>query len=258
MPASIHPSAIVEKGAELGNDVAVGAFAYLGARVRIGDGCRVGHHATVEGNTTMGRDCEVSPYAAIGGRTQDLKYEGGDPGLEIGDRNTFREFVTVHTATREGSFTRIGSDNNLLAYVHVAHECTLGNHIIISNNGTLGGHVALADHVTIGGLTAVHQFCRIGRYAMLGGCAKVVQDIPPYMIGDGHPARVRAVNKIGLSRHGFSQEEIGLAMQAFRILYREGHNRGQAIEAMRSHEYGASKIWRTLIDFFESSERGVA
>jgi len=166
--------------------------------------------------------------------------------------------VTVHTATADGASTRIGSDNYLLAHVHVAHECTLGDHIVISNNGTLGGHVTIEDHVTIGGLTAIHQFCRIGRYAMLGGCAKVVQDVLPYMIGDGHPARVRAVNKIGMQRNGFSTEDIRLALQAYRILYREGLNRGQAVEKMRSHENRTSEIWRNVLAFAERSDRGLA
>jgi UDP-N-acetylglucosamine acyltransferase len=254
----IHPSAIVEPGALLAEDVEVGPFAYIGAQVKIGAKCRIGHHATVEGRTAMGAGNVLFPYAYVGGKTQDLKYSGGSPGLRIGQGNTFREFCTVHTATGADGVTVVGDNNYFLAYTHIAHDCIVGNHVIISNNGTLAGHVRLGDHVVIGGLTAVHQFCQIGEYAMLGGCAKVVQDVPPFMIADGVPSTVRTINKVGLERNGFSSEDIQRVRQAYKIIFRQGLNHGQAIEGLRNHEASASPIFQRLIAFIESSERGFA
>ncbi len=258
MAAIIHPTAVVEKGAELAEDVSVGAFAYIGARARIGQSTVIHHHAAVEGNTSVGVECEVFPFAAIGGKSQDLKFGGGHPPLVIGDRNVFRECCTVHGGTTEDGCTTVGSDNFFLAYAHVAHECRVGNHVIMSNNGTLAGHVTIEDNVIIGGLTAIHQFCRIGRNAFLGGCAKVVQDVPPYMIADGNPAKVRAVNKIGMQRHGCSEEEILQARRVFKILYGSGLNRSQAMDKLRNEEDSESTIIKIIIEFIEKSERGLA
>lgn len=255
---SIHPTALVEAGAALGKNVRVEAFAYVGSNVVLGDDCIIGHHATVEGYTSMGNENRLFPYAYVGGQTQDLKYQGGNPALQIGHHNTFREFVTVHTATGADGTTRIGDHNYFLAYVHIAHDCIVGNHVIISNNGTLAGHVTLGDHVVIGGLTAIHQFCKIGAYAMLGGCAKVVQDVPPFMIADGVPAEVRTINKVGLERNGFSPEQVQLARQAYKIIFRQGLNHSQALTALRSHEKVDSSVFQSLIHFIENSERGFA
>src|SRR4051812_23753165 len=188
MSATIHPSAVVESTAELGSDVTVGPFAFIGGTARIGDGTRIHHHASVEGNTVVGKQCEIFPYASIGAKTQDLKYKGGNPGVRIGQRNVFREFVTVHAGTFDGAYTVIGDDNNLLAYCHVAHDCVLGNHIVASNTVGLAGHVVVEDHVTFGAMSGVHQFCRIGAYSMVSAYTKVVQDVAPYFIADGLPA----------------------------------------------------------------------
>jgi acyl-[acyl-carrier-protein]--UDP-N-acetylglucosamine O-acyltransferase len=203
MTFSIHPTAIVEPSAELGAGVEIGAFAYIGAGVRLGAGTRVHHHASVEGNTILGENCEVFPYANIGAKTQDLKYKGGAPGVRIGARNVFREYVSVHAATADGDMTVIGDDNNLLAYCHVAHDCVLGNHIVMSNGTVLAGHVIVEDHVVMGGYSGVHQFCRIGAHAMVSAYAKVVQDVAPFFIADGVPAVIRSMNKVGLERRGF-------------------------------------------------------
>src|SRR4051812_24717854 len=188
MSADIHPTAVVEAGAQLGAQVRIGAFAFVGAGVVIGEGTRLHHHASVEGNTTVGTACEVFPYACLGGKTQDLKYKGGQPGVRIGDRNVFREYVTVHAATNDGEFTVIGNGNTILAYSHVAHDCQLGSNIIASNSVGIAGHVIVDDHVVLGAVSGIHQFCRIGAYAMVSAYAKVVQDVPPFVIADGAPA----------------------------------------------------------------------
>lgn len=255
---AIHPTAIVEAGAQLAPDVEVGAYAYIGARVRLSAGCVVMHHATVDGNTEMGEGNVVHPYAYVGGKTQDLKYKGGHPALRIGKGNTFREFCTVHCATPADGATIIGDHNYFLSYTHIAHDCQVGSHCILSNNGTLAGHVVLEDHVIIGGLTAVHQFCRLGEYAMVGGCAKVVQDIAPYMMADGHPAEVRTLNKVGLERNGFTEDAIKLVRQLYKIIYRDGLNRTQALEKLRELPEAKEHVVAHMIEFIEKSERGLA
>lgn len=258
MAAKIHPTAIIEPGAQLGAEVEVGAYGYVGGAVTLGDGTRLHHHASVEGPTTLGTACEVFPYACIGGKTQDLKFKGGNPGLRIGDRNVFREYVTVHCATSDGDMTRIGSDNVLLATCHVAHDCVLGSHIIMSNGAVLAGHVHVADHVVIGGYGGVHQFCRLGSYSMLSATAKLVQDLPPFFIADGTPAEVRAINKVGLERHGFSAAQIDRVKQIHRLLYREGLNRTQALEKIAAHADAATGEFQLVLEFARSSERGLA
>lgn len=256
--ARIHPTAIIEPGAQLGDEVEVGAHAFVGAGVTLGAGTRLHHHASVEGNTVLGAACEVFPYACIGGRTQDLKYKGGNPGLRIGDRNTFREYVTIHAATFDGDCTRIGSGNNLLASTHVAHDCVLGNNIVMSNGAVLAGHVTVEDHVVIGGYGGVHQFCRIGAHAMLSAMAKLVHDLPPFFIADGMPAEVRALNKVGLERHGYTPEQLDRVKQVYRILYRDGLNRTQALERLASHEHAATPEFARVLAFAAKSERGLA
>lgn len=258
MATHVHPSAVVDAQAELADGVEVGALAYVGPGVRLGEGSRVHHHATVEGKTELGRGCEVFPYACIGGKTQDLKYRGGHPGLRIGERNVFREYVSIHGATLEGDFTVIGSDNLFLAYTHVAHECVLGDHIIMSNYAGLAGHVHVEDHVVIAGYGGVHQFCRIGKHAMIGGAAKVVQDVPPFFIIDGSPATVRTVNKVGLERCGYTAEQMNRIRHLFRILYREGLNRTQALERLQTDPDAGSAEFQHMLAFAKASERGLA
>jgi UDP-N-acetylglucosamine acyltransferase len=256
MPAAIHPTAIVEPGAELGADVSIGAYAYVGARVQLGDGCVLHHHATVDGLTSLGGQCEVFPYACLGLKTQDLKFKGGTPGTRIGARNVFREFVTVHAATNDGDFTILGDDNHLLAYVHVAHDCRLGGHIVASNNATFAGHVHVGDHVVVGGFGGVHQFCRVGHYAMIAAVAKVVQDVPPFMLADGNPAVIRTFNKVAVERAGFSVEQIDRVKAAYKLLYRSGLNRSQALEQLAARpDAGAPEI-AAFLEFARVSERG--
>ena len=258
MSGLIHPTAIVEPGAQLAADVEIGAYAFVGAGVTLGAGTRLHHHATVEGNTVLGARCEIFPYACIGGKTQDLKYKGGNPGVRIGDRNVFREFSSVHAATFDGQFTTVGSDNTILAYCHIAHDCVVGNRVIMSNYAGLAGHVIVEDHVLIGAYGGVHQFCRLGTHAMLSACSKLVHDLPPYFIADGAPATVRTFNKIGLERSGFTPEQIDRVKQVFRILYRDGLNRTQAMERLGAHEHAATAEFQRLITFAKASERGLA
>ncbi len=258
MPAKIHPLAIVETDVVLGDGVEIGPFAFIGAGVRIGAGTKVHHHASVEGRTEVGRDCEIFPYCSIGAKTQDLKFKGGVPGTRIGDRNVFREYVSVHAATNDGEFTVIGSDNTLLAYSHVAHDCVLGNHIVMSNSISLAGHVTVEDHVTIGGVAGIHQFCRIGAYAMVSAYAKVVQDIAPYFIADGQPAIIRSINKVGLERKGFTAEQLDRVKQVYRVLFREGLNRTQALEKLGAHAAASTEEFQRILAFAAKSERGLA
>jgi UDP-N-acetylglucosamine acyltransferase len=258
MPSQLHPTAIIEPGAQLGEGVEIGAYAFVGAGVVLGAGTKLHHHASVEGNTVVGAQCEVFPYACIGGKTQDLKFKGGNPGLRIGDRNVFREYVTVHAATFDGDFTRVGSDNVFLASSHIAHDCVLGNRIIMSNGVVLAGHVVVDDHVVIGGYGGVHQFCRVGAHAMLSAMAKLVQDLPPYFIADGTPAEVRAINRVGLERSGFTPQQLERVKQIHRILYRDGLNRSQALEKLASHADAASDEFQRVLIFAQKSERGLA
>jgi len=258
MATQLHPTAIVESGAQLGADVVLGAYAFVGAGVTLGDGTRLHHHASVEGNTVLGAQCEVFPYACLGGKTQDLKFKGGNPGVRIGARNVFREYVTVHAATNDGEYTRVGSDNVLLASCHVAHDCTLGDHIVMSNGAMLAGHVSIEDHVVIGGYGGIHQFCRVGTFAMLSATAKLVHDLPPYFIADGTPAEIRAINRIGLERNGFTPEQLERVKLIHRILYRDGLNRSQALEKLAGHADAGSLEFRRMLDFARKSERGLA
>lgn len=253
----IHPTAILENGAELSAGVVIGAYAWIGAGVRLGNGCRVHHHATIAGLTKIGDGCEIFPYACIGLKTQDLKYKGGEPGVGIGRRNVFREFCTVHAATNDGDLTVIGDDNHFLAYSHVAHDCVLGNGVVMSNNATLGGHVIVEDRAIIGGLSGVHQFCRIGKHAMIGGMSKVEKDVPPYLLVDGNPAVVHGLNTVGLRRAGFSTDQISRIKIGYRFLYRESLNTAQAVERLRVHpESGEAEIL-AFLNFIEAGRRGL-
>lgn len=258
MATKIHPTAVVEDGVELGADVEIGAYAFVGSGVTLGARTKLHHHATVEGNTTLGEACEVFPYACLGGKTQDLKYKGGNPGVRIGDRNVFREYVSVHAATFDGQFTTIGSDNTILAYSHVAHDCVVGSRVIMSNYAGLAGHVIVEDHVLIGAYGGVHQFCRLGAHAMLSACSKLVHDLPPYFIADGAPATVRSFNKVGLERFGFTAEQLDRVKLIFRTLYRDGLNRTQALDKLAAHPDASTNELQRVLAFAKSSERGFA
>ncbi len=257
MANEIHPTAIVDPKAELGGDIAVGPYCVIGAGVRLGDGCRLHSHVVLAGPSEIGANNEFFPYASIGQRSQDLKYAGEPTHLKIGEGNVFREFCTVNRGTSPGSCTVVGSHGSFLAYSHIAHDCVVGDHVVFSNNGTLAGHVVVGDHAVMGGLTAVHQFCRIGAHAITGGCSKVVQDVPPFMIADGNPAKVRAINSVGLGRRGFAEETVASIKRAHRILYREQRNYRESLEILRSWPDRCREI-DLLIDFVAASERGIS
>ena len=257
MSVKIHPSAIVEKGAQLGDRVQVEAFAYIASTVSIGDETLIRHHSSVEGNTSLGKHNLVAPYACLGGLTQDLKYKGGVVGLTIGDHNQFREYVTVHGATMDHAETKIGNHNVMLAYSHVAHDCVMGDHNVMSGNSALAGHVFIGNQINIAWSAGIHQFCKIGDYAMVSACSKVVQDILPFMIADGNPACVRAVNKIGLQRNGFSESQINDIKEIFKELYKSGKNRTQALDFLKK-KFSDNPNYDQILRFIKNSIRGLA
>ena len=256
MSVKIHPTAVIDPRAEIEAGCEIGPYCVIGAGVRLGEGCWLQHHVSLSGPSKIGAGNKFYAFASIGQQTQDLKYAGEPTHLAVGDDNTFREFTTVHRGTAPGSYTRIGSRGNFLAYAHIAHDCIVGDGVIFSNNGTLAGHVEVEDYAIIGGLTAVHQFCRIGRHAITGGCSKIVQDVPPFMIADGNPAKVRSYNKVGLERHGFSEEAQRAVKEAYRLIYRAELNLQQAAEQIRA-SFAESPEVQHLLAFVTSSPRGI-
>ena len=252
----IHPTAIVDPGAELGTATIVGPYCIIGPNVVLGENCWLQHHVTLQGPMRAGAKNKFYAYCSIGQQTQDLKYVGEPTYLEIGDGNTFREFATVNRSTASSGKTRVGSRGSFLAYSHIGHDCNVGNEVVFSNNGTLAGHVQVGDNAVMGGLTAVHQFCRIGRFAITGGCSKIVQDVPPFMIADGNPAEIRGVNLVGLERKNYPPDRVKLIKEAFRLIYRSKFNTGQAVEAMRKELPQSDEI-REIVDFIETTERGI-
>ena len=253
----IHPTAIIHPQARLGADCEIGPYCVIGEHVELGDGCRLHSHVVIDGHAQLGCENEIFPFAVIGKKTQDLKYGGGITRVVIGARNTIRECVTVHCATRDGDATTIGSDNDLLCYCHIAHDCKLGNDIIISGYGGLAGHVEVQDHAIISGQSAVHQFCRIGKMSIIGGCAKVVQDVPPFMLVDGNPAETRTINKIGLERNGVSEEAITALRQCYKILFRERLTITNALARIEAEVPKLPEV-EFLVNFVRTSERGIS
>lgn len=254
----IHPTAIVSPKANLGSKVRIGPFCVVGDHVALGDDCTLHSHVVLDGHSTFGRGNEFFPFAVVGGKTQDLKYVDEPTYLDVGDYNVFRENCTIHRSTNSQLRTRIGSHNLFLCYSHVAHECQIGSHVILSNNASLAGHCSVGDHAIISGFAAAHQFCRIGQHALIGGLSKVVKDIPPFMIVDGHPALTRGLNLIGLQRRGFSEEELRTLKTAYRKLFlkKEG-NLAAAAEALKASAAADSPHVAHLIEFIETTERGL-
>lgn len=252
----IHPSSVVDPAAVIGEGTEIGPFCHVGPGVEIGPECRLLGHVTIGGPAKIGPGNTFYPYTSIGQRSQDLKYAGEPTYLEIGSGNSFREFCTVNRGTLPDTRTVIGNHGNFLAYSHVAHDCTVGDHVIFSNNGTLAGHVIVEDHAVIGGLSGVHQFCRIGRHSIIGGCTKIVQDVPPYMIADGNPAEIRGINQVGLERRGFSAEDVRALRECYRFLYRSNLNVKQACARIAA-EIVASDVRDVLLAFIEKSQRGI-
>jgi UDP-N-acetylglucosamine acyltransferase len=259
--ALIHPTALVDPSAELASDVRVGPYAVIGASVQIGARSVIGAHAVIEGPTRIGEDNRIFAHACIGGDPQDKKYRGEPTSLEIGDRNTIREFCTFNRGTaQDAGVTRVGNDNWVMAYVHVAHDVQVGNQTILANNATLAGHVHVGDWVIVGGLTGVHQFCRLGAHAMLGFQSHVSQDVPPFMTVSGNPLAVHGFNIEGLRRRGFSKERIGQIKVIHRLLYRDGLTLAQAcagIEGLRGQVEGGDVDLDLMLGFLEQAQRGI-
>ncbi len=254
--SEVHPTAILADGAKLGVGVRIGPYAVIGPNVEIGDAADIRAHVVIEGHTTIGEGCTIFPFACIGSQTQDLKYRGGSSTVSIGARTTLREYVTVNSGTHEGEHTSVGQGCHIMAYCHVAHACRVGDGVIMANGATLAGDVLVEDQAVIGGLSGVHQFCRIGRMCMVGGCTKVVKDLPPFMIVDGNPAVVRGLNQIGLERRGVGELERKALKEAYRWLYRKDLSTQQALEHIRTSLPGHAHVAH-LLQFIENSERGI-
>lgn len=254
--SNIHPSAVISESARLGENVTILPYCVIGDEVEIGDGSVIGPHAVIEKWTSIGKECRIYQFASVGAVPQDLKFKGERSYTVIGDRTTIREGATIHRATGEGNETRIGNDCLLMAYIHVAHNCSLGNHVIMSNLASCAGHATVEDRVVIGGMAGVHQFVKIGRNAMVGGMSKLVQDVVPYTIVDGHPAKVVGLNNVGISRAGVPLESRRLIKQAYKILYRSGLSLPEAI-AVIEQEVDSCEEVEHFLRFLRNAERGI-
>lgn len=262
MTSRIHPTAIIDPAAELDSSVTVGAYTLIGPQVKISAGTRIGPHCVIEGRTTIGADNQFYQFSSIGAMPQDMSHGGEVTELVIGDRNTVREFCTLNTGTlKEEGITRVGSDNWIMAYVHLAHDVQLGNHCVLANNATLAGHVHVGDWAVIGGLTGVHQFVKIGAHAMIGFQGHVSQDVAPFMTVDGNPLAVRAVNLTGLRRRGFSNERIAVIRQLHKLIFRSGLTLEQSVEqiaALHTEQGEDSQAdVQLMLDFIASAKRGL-
>jgi UDP-N-acetylglucosamine acyltransferase len=253
---NIHPTATIHPKAELGPGVSVSPYAVIGEHVRLGEGTSVGPHAVIEGWTTIGQGCDIGVGAALGGAPQDLKYHGQRSFLRIGDYTCIREYVTIHRSAEEDGATVIGAHDFLMAYAHVAHDCRLGDYVIMVNYAGLSGYVEVEDRAFISGHNAVHQFVRIGYLAMVSGASRVVKDIPPFMIAEGNPTRIRGLNVVGMRRLGLGLKARAEIRRAYRLLYRSGLNTSQALERIRQEGLGGSEVQR-LIAFVEGAKRGI-
>ena len=255
--ASVHPTAIVHPDARLGGGVEIGPYTVIRERVTLGPGTKVGAHCVLEGRTTIGADCEIFTGAVIGSIPQDLKYKGEASELVIGDRNKIREYVTINPGTEGGGGkTEIGSDCLLMAYAHVAHDCRVGSHVVIANSAALAGHITVEDRAVIGGLVGIHQFVRVGTLAMIGGCSRVAQDVPPYAICVGYPATVFGLNTEGLRRAGISHEVKQRLHRAFRVLFHSKLSMSHAVAQLASEADRCPEL-RHLLSFIRQSKRGV-
>lgn len=253
----IHPTAIVAPSARLGTNVKVGPYAMVGAAVTIGDGTEVGAHAVIEGLTTIGRDNRIFAFCSIGSNPQDKKYAGEATRLEIGDRNTIREYCSVNTGTaQDRGVTRLGNDNWIMAYTHIAHDCLIGDQTILANGTQLAGHVHIGDFAILGGLTGVHQFVKVGAHSMTGGGTILFQDLPPYVLAQGNPGKAYTVNVEGLKRRGFSPNAIEAIRQAYKTLYRSGLTLADARVAIESRSKEVAEL-APLARFLADVKRGI-
>ncbi len=253
----IHPTAIIEDGAEIAEDVQIGPYSIIGPEVQLDSGCQIGPHVVITGRTQIGEGTRIFQFASIGEQPQDKKFAGESSALKIGRNNTIREYVTINRGTADGGgITRLGNNNWLMAYTHIAHDCQVGSHCVLANGATLAGHVTVGDHVVFAGFSGAHQFCRIGSYAFLGMYGGVNQDVPAYVLVSGQPPRPRSVNSEGLKRNGFAEEDIRQIKQAFKLLYRQGYSQQDALSEIRqrSEAHPALKI---MVDSIEAGNRGL-
>jgi UDP-N-acetylglucosamine acyltransferase len=254
----VHPAAVVDPAAELAAGVSIGPFTIVGPHVRVGPGTSIGSHAVVEGRTEIGAECRIGSHAVIGAPPQDVKYRGEPTGVSIGERTLVREFATIHRASTGGSgVTTIGPQSFIMAYAHVAHDCQLGEQVILANQASLAGHVQVGRFAVIGGLTGVHQFVQIGEFAFLGACSAVLQDIPPYVKAQGNRAKPYGLNVVGLRRHGFSAETVQALKRAYRIFFASGLNSSQALAQLEQEVSGSPEVHH-FIDFIKRSQRGIS
>lgn len=253
----IHPSALIDPAARLAADVQIGAYSIIGPHVEIGAGCRIGPHVVITGHTRIGANNRIYQFASLGEVPQDKKYNGEPTRLEIGDNNTIREFCTLNCGTvQDAGVTRLGNDNWIMAYVHLAHDCQVGNHTILANNAQLAGHVTVGDHAILGGFTGVHQFCRIGAHAITGGSSLILKDVPPYVMCSGNPAQPYGINVEGLKRRNFSPQAIEGLRRAYKTLYRGGET-VDAARASLGEQVAACPEIQPLLDFLAVPGRGI-
>jgi UDP-N-acetylglucosamine acyltransferase len=261
MASNVHPTALVDPAARVDRTAVIGPYTVVGPQVTIGPGTEIGPHCVIDGVTTIGRDNCFYRYCSIGGAPQDKKYAGESTRLVIGDRNTVREFTTFNTGTvQDGGVTTIGNDNWIMAYVHIAHDCHIGNNVVLANSVQVGGHVYVADWAIVGGVTGVHQFCKIGAHSMTGGNSSLIQDMPPFILGSGNPCRPVGINVEGLRRRGFTPVQIGILREAYKIIYRRGLSLAEAraeLYACQRSEPEAADHLQTLLDFLDASQRGI-
>ncbi|MGA0333253.1 MAG: acyl-ACP--UDP-N-acetylglucosamine O-acyltransferase [Kiritimatiellia bacterium] len=254
--AEIDSRSVIHPNAKIGKNVVIGPYCVVGPGVTLGEGSVLKSHVNLDGFTEVGENCTLWPFCSVGTQTQDLKFKGGQPGVKIGAGTTLREYVTVNAATFDGDFTVVGERCHIMAYCHVAHDCRLGDEVIMANAATLAGHVIVEDQAIIGGLSGVHQFVTVGRLSITGGCSKVVQDIPPFMTADGNPLLVRGINKIGLERHGIPKENIRALLEAYRLLYRKKLGAREMVALSRETLPRLPELIH-LEEFVENSQRGI-
>ena len=257
MTSLIHPTAVIEKGAEIGNNVSIGAYSVIGENVKIGDGTKILSQVSISGHTTIGENNQIFPFTAIGGEPQSISYAGEPTEVRIGNNNVFRENITVNRGTMDDKgVTSIGDNNLFMAYVHIAHDCQLGSELLLSNNASLAGHVHVADHVVLAGYTLIHQFVNIGQHSFCGVNTYCVQDIPPFMLVSGNKAITHGINVRGLRRRGFTKEDTLELKRAYKLIYRSGHTMKSALEELDSREWESEHV-ATLSSFITNSKRGV-
>ena len=256
MTVRIHPTALVDPSSQLGDDVEVGPWAIIGPRCTVGRGTKIAARASLERNVRLGERVQIGVGAILGGDPQDLKYRGEETWVEIGNDTSIREYATINRGTAHSITTSVGRNCFLMSYVHLAHDCHVGDHVIISNGTQLAGHVTVEDKATISGLCAVHQFSRIGRHAFIGGCSRVAQDVPPFVRAVGNPIKLFGLNSVGLRRSGFAEEVVRELKRAYRLCFRSDNNLGQGAEKARAELELLPEV-RQFLDFIEASQRGV-